>query len=61
MAAEARRRGSMAAEARRHDGGLWRRRGRLTVCVVSWLTTDSSQYLVPGMDLGFKARGAGDK
>ena len=55
------RRGSVATEARRHDGGLWRRHVRLTVCAAPWLTVDSSQYSVPRMNPGFKARGAGDK
>ena len=37
--------GSVAVEAWWHDGGLWRRRVRLTVCVAPWLNADSSQYL----------------
>ena len=55
------RRGSVATEARRRDGGLWRRHARLTICAAPWLTVDSSQYSVPRMNPGFKARGAGDK
>ena len=53
--------GSMAAEAWRHDGGLWRRRVRLTVCVALWLNADSSQYLILVMNPRFKAMRARDK
>ena len=52
---------SVAAEARQRDGGLWQRHVRLTVCVTPWLTADSSQYLILGMDPRFKARRARDK
>ena len=54
-------RGPVVAEARRRDGGSWRRHVRLTVCAAPWLTADSSQYSVPRMNPGFKAKGAGDK
>ena len=55
------RRGSVVAEARRRDGGLWQRHVRLTVCAAPWLTANSSQYSVPRINPGFKAKGAGDK
>ena len=45
------RRGTVAAEARRRDGGLWRRRAMLTVCAAPWLTADSSQYSVLSLNL----------
>ena len=55
------RRGSVVAEARRRDGGLWQRHVRLTVCVTPWLTADSSQYLILVTNPRFKARRARDK
>ena len=41
----------MATEARWHDGGLWRRRTRMTVSAASWLTADFSQYSVLSLNL----------
>ena len=54
-------RGSVAAEARWRDGGLWRRHARMTVCAAPRLTANSSQYSIPRMNPGFKDWGVGDK
>ena len=41
----------MVPEASQRYGGLWRRRARLMVCAMSWLTADSSQYSVLSFNL----------